>query len=239
MTERGSCPECGSLFPADGGEHCCRNAGRVCGLCKAFLEAPGSRHGHVCGQPNTNPVKVFLGTAKAATKPEPENCRGWVTVGADVAPCVLRAGHEGRCVSGRRCQGRAGARRCVMGTGHEGPCRDLPGVVAVLPLAELDESDQPGRVEYRAAPVQLRVVAAAIQLPSGAVLSMPPPARHHSIIHAERPSCGSRGQGFLLSDGTFADRKRAAEVAIAAGQLLERAPTAGHWKHGLFSEDVW
>lgn len=91
--------------------------------------------------------------------------------------------------------------------------------------------------------VRLRVVAAALRVRGGLVLSVPQPGRHHHIIHAmralgaEAPYEGA--QGFLLSDGSFADRHHAADVARAAGQLLDRAPTAGGWHAGLFSEDVW
>ena len=46
----------------------------------------------------------------------------------------------------------------------------------------------------------------------------------------------SRCSGFLLSDGTYADRKRACEVAIAAGQTTADKMTV---KGTLFSEDLW
>jgi hypothetical protein len=41
-------------------------------------------------------------------------------------------------------------------------------------------------------------------------------------------------QGFVLSDGSFADRQRAAAVAIEAGQIQ-----ALRWPPDLYSEDVW
>jgi hypothetical protein len=58
-----------------------------------------------------------------------------------------------------------------------------------------------------------------------------------------RPPREDGVQGFLLSDGTFADRKRAMVVARAAGQLIPRAGgyAEGEINNGteLFSEDVW
>jgi hypothetical protein len=84
-----------------------------------------------------------------------------------------------------------------------------------------------------------RVVAAAILGRDGPV-SLDPPARHHHIIvymvdvlHYPPPIVGR--QGFMLEDGTFADRKTARQCAEANNQLL---PTAreSQW---LFSEDVW
>lgn len=94
----------------------------------------------------------------------------------------------------------------------------------------------------------LRVIAAAIHA-GGVTYSLPPPARHHNVLfsagyqHHRTTMLGSDEpmdgeQGFLLSDGTFATRERAWEVAVAAGQLLERAPTDGRGGT-LFSEDVW
>lgn len=63
-------------------------------------------------------------------------------------------------------------------------------------------------------------------------LSAPPPARHHNLfaLCSKRPD----GSGFLLSDGSFVDRARAAEVAIAAGQT-----DALKWPPFLYSEDLW
>ena len=86
-----------------------------------------------------------------------------------------------------------------------------------------------------------KVVAAAVMW-NGTVYSKPPPARHHHILHERMATLiGSRShipkntQGFLLSDGTFATRKEAAEVAIRAGQIN----SIQHPGHGLFSEELW
>ncbi len=81
---------------------------------------------------------------------------------------------------------------------------------------------------------QLRVIAVAIKK-NGVVYTLPPPARHAhvlALIHLKtnRSFVGSRGQGFILSDGRFAGRFAAARIARMAGQAD---------KHVLFSEDLW
>ncbi len=74
------------------------------------------------------------------------------------------------------------------------------------------------------------------------VLSVAKPGRHHNIIYlASRLGCElepvpSHEQGFLLSDGTFATRERALEVARAANQIIARC---GGDEHALFSENLW
>lgn len=100
------------------------------------------------------------------------------------------------------------------GRGGEEPVR----VVAAAHLVHLtpEESGDP-----RAVPV---------------IVSAPPPARHHNLfaIQPDGPyPCGDES-GFLLSDGSFADRTRAMQIALANGQLA--APTR---QDELFSEDLW
>lgn len=69
------------------------------------------------------------------------------------------------------------------------------------------------------------------------VVSAPPPARHHNLFAiTDRMFPTGDDSGFLLSDGTFADRRRSAEVAIAAGQVSPEAMTV---PGTLFSEDLW
>lgn len=89
----------------------------------------------------------------------------------------------------------------------------------------------------------LRVVAAAhLLMLEGSTdpravpvtVSAPPPARHHNLFAIGVHPQGVGQTGFLLSDGSFADRKRAAEVAIAAGQI-----EALQWPPHLYSEDLW
>jgi hypothetical protein len=73
----------------------------------------------------------------------------------------------------------------------------------------------------------------------GVIHALPPPNRHHNIVHALGYAgidlVGREEQGFLLSDGSFADRPQALVIARAAGQVLRE--TGPHI--GLFSEDVW
>lgn len=82
-------------------------------------------------------------------------------------------------------------------------------------------------------------IAAAILTDDGVVHSMPPPKRHHHILHAmngnDGPLIVARGeQGFLMSDGTFRDRRMAAVWALESGRIqrLQHPPN-------LYSEDLW
>ncbi len=84
----------------------------------------------------------------------------------------------------------------------------------------------------------LRVVAAACYL-DGVIYTMPPPARHHDVVHemsgrglsVMRADCE---QGFLLNNGRFAMRKAAAALAVRNGQI-----DAPKWPPNLYSEDLW
>ena len=67
------------------------------------------------------------------------------------------------------------------------------------------------------------------------IVSAPPPARHHNLfalVGGKNPD----ESGFLLSDGTFCDRKRGLIIAKETGQLLPGSPVA---PPNLFSEDLW
>lgn|SRR5690625_832196 len=81
------------------------------------------------------------------------------------------------------------------------------------------------------------IVRAAIQTPTGAVYSLPRPARHHDVIaimeQADLPRDVEYIQGFVTSEGGFVDRKEAIPIAEAAGQI----PVGNHVR--LFSEDIW
>lgn len=103
------------------------------------------------------------------------------------------------------------------------------------------------------APLRIACAAVRLQLPAdlGAVkagdwlmVSMPSPARHHHLLHA-LATLGLHEreveQAFLLSDGTWADRKRALEIATAAGQLVKNPDAASSpiAPPNLFSEDLW
>lgn len=80
------------------------------------------------------------------------------------------------------------------------------------------------------------IVAAAVRY-HGLTISLPPPARHHDLIgtlwHQTGHVLTAEEQGFLTSAGHFADRKSAAMIAIASGQV-QSLPHAD-----LFSEDLW
>ena len=93
-------------------------------------------------------------------------------------------------------------------------------------------------------PITPRVVAAAFRfdLPGHddpravpVIVSAPPPARHHNLFALTWPLEPSE-QGFLLSDGTFANRKEAAVIAIEKRQTTAEKMTV---KGTLFSEDLW
>jgi len=84
----------------------------------------------------------------------------------------------------------------------------------------------------------VRIVAAACRR-GDLVLSLPPPARHHTIMHALDaqmidPMVYPDDQGFLTSEGAFVGRRDAARIAVAAGQVA-----APKWGPDLFSEDLW
>ena len=86
-----------------------------------------------------------------------------------------------------------------------------------------------------------RIVAAALKVGS-MIISAPPPARHHTLLHAVFNTYGKRGpmikatdQGFLTSDGRFVDRDEGAKIAIDAEQIIKTKFQPNH----LFSEDLW
>ena len=93
---------------------------------------------------------------------------------------------------------------------------------------------------YRRAVTQLplTIIAAAVRF-QGVIFSMPRPHRHHHILHAQT-GMGLRGlahrdQGFLLSDGTYADRAAAWIIAKNAKQFKGEP----HHPEHLFTEDLW
>ncbi len=92
------------------------------------------------------------------------------------------------------------------------------------------------RILARSGKAKRRVVAAAIRK-DGKVWSLPPPARHDTVMVMMFDDHGVKAkdadQGFLLDDGTFADRDEAGRVAIEAGQIERLSRLT------LFSEDLW
>lgn len=98
------------------------------------------------------------------------------------------------------------------------------------------------------------IVAAAIRVwnttttltppdyPEFFIVSAPPPARHHSLIHPMstmigRWSKGPEDQGFLTSTGRYVGREEGLQIALASGQPMIDHPS----RHAtlLFSEDLW
>lgn len=86
-----------------------------------------------------------------------------------------------------------------------------------------------------------KIASAAVY--HGVVISLPPPARHHTILQAMNLESGITGaimpecQGFLTSYGRYVGRVEAYYIASAAGQIRSsRGPDAAP---RLFSEDLW
>lgn len=80
------------------------------------------------------------------------------------------------------------------------------------------------------------IIAAALRLEDGEVITAPPPARHHMLV---RNWCIEHEElipyhdcGFLTSRGRFARRRPAAIIAFKAGQTAEP-------KDRLLSVDLW
>jgi hypothetical protein len=83
----------------------------------------------------------------------------------------------------------------------------------------------------------LKVVSVAYEH-DGMIYSIPAPARHHNILWKIGRQLPPRNSGFLLSDGSFADRAFAYRVAENAGQIKPR-DSSGYNGPDLYSEDVW
>nr|WP_278388443.1 hypothetical protein [Brucella intermedia] len=85
-----------------------------------------------------------------------------------------------------------------------------------------------------------RIVAVAVY--HGATISLPPPARHDTILKSMLFVMGFEDalvphdkQGFLTSTGRFVNRVEGYHIAYRAKQLI--ANTAG--RPELYSEDLW
>ena len=80
------------------------------------------------------------------------------------------------------------------------------------------------------------IVAAAIYI--GFTLSMPPPARHHTILHALTDwtdyMVQPHEQGFLTSTGRYVSREEALGIAWRAKQINKHTHVTK-----LHSEDLW
>ena len=90
---------------------------------------------------------------------------------------------------------------------------------------------------------QERIACAAMKIGAEVVASLPPPARHHSIIRALYDCTGDdrltavppEAQGFLTNTGRFVGREEAFCIARDAGQIINKTPPSDM----LFSEDLW
>jgi hypothetical protein len=85
-----------------------------------------------------------------------------------------------------------------------------------------------------------KILRAAIMikgLAEDSCYSLPPPARHHNVLHTYRLKLMPYEQGFITSAGRFVDREEAVNVAIEARQL--KLPKRTNPQHKLFSEDLW
>lgn len=87
-----------------------------------------------------------------------------------------------------------------------------------------------------------RIVAAAIY--HGATISLPPPARHHTILHSMVLVMNIRGadippenQGFLTSTGRFVNRTEGFYIASREKQIIRTSGNSG--EPTLYSEDMW
>lgn len=112
------------------------------------------------------------------------------------------------------------------------------------------ESTPEEREAYEQWAEPMTVKQAAI-MKRGIMFTMPRPFRHGHIIWAmstviSGPDSGDELQGFVLSDGTFATRRQAMQVAYAAAQLFGEA-RAIYRRTGippattavLYTEDLW
>jgi hypothetical protein len=84
-----------------------------------------------------------------------------------------------------------------------------------------------------------RIISAAIHL-GGLVLSLPSPARHHTLINSAAQKLEMKPpilgiQGFLTSTGRFVNRKEACFIATEAGQIMVKTGSTDE----LYSEDLW
>lgn len=77
--------------------------------------------------------------------------------------------------------------------------------------------------------------------PDELIVSAPPPARHHSLMHPMFNLTGKRtathDQGFITSTGRYVSREEAHAIAVASRQpLIDHHSRIGGV---LYSEDIW
>ena len=91
---------------------------------------------------------------------------------------------------------------------------------------------------------QPETIVAAACVYKGVAYSLPPPARHHTVMRhiwdtvGEDAFIGPGAQGFLTSTGRFVNRRKALRIVKAAGQPQIDHPALNVGGQ-LFSEDLW
>lgn len=83
------------------------------------------------------------------------------------------------------------------------------------------------------------ITAAAIRDHDGTIYTLPPPARHHTIIAhmvnvVGRPTPITGDQGFVNEAGIFHNRIQGAAEALRRKQIEKLK-----WPPNLYSEDLW
>ena len=93
----------------------------------------------------------------------------------------------------------------------------------------------------------MAIVAASIKF-GNVITFVPPPGRHHTILHNLAPGglvfdhdadAYAPVQGFIDHTGYFHSRYSVMAHALAAGQRINRSPGVGYHGPELFSEDLW
>lgn len=80
-----------------------------------------------------------------------------------------------------------------------------------------------------------RIAAAALRKEDGTILTLPPLARHMTLILHFGFMAQPDQQGFVTDQGEWVRRIPALRIARAAKQLIRETAL----QHGLFSEDLW
>ena len=91
--------------------------------------------------------------------------------------------------------------------------------------------------------VGTKIVAAAVRMENGMVVSLPAPARHHHVMTRIVEMFGvpmgeiqgRKDSGFITDTGRYVTRKKARSIAEVANQILDENAK----QDILFSEDVW
>lgn len=89
-----------------------------------------------------------------------------------------------------------------------------------------------------------KIIAAALMLENGSVITEPPPARHCDLFSKHHNSTMKDikvvEQGFILDQGrihSFVTRKDAWKIAEREGQLIKQ--NFNNTKGTLYTEDLW